>query len=129
MVSRAVEARQRVMVVDDDQDTVDVFSTLIEMLGHESRGAMNGREAIELAASFDPHIVMLDIALPDISGYEILRRLRNTQGRRRFVVAATGFAYESDRKRALAAGFDAHLAKPLSMADVSSLMQTASRYL
>jgi CheY-like chemotaxis protein len=117
------------MVVDDDADTVESLSTLLEMLGHDARGARSGREAIALASSFDPHVVLLDIALPDMSGYEVARAIRDASGRRRFLVAATGYAQERDRRLALESGFDQHLAKPMTADSVRSLMRTAARYL
>lgn len=119
---------QRVMVVDDDPDTVDVLSTLFEMLGHEPRGAISGREAIELADQFDPHVILLDIALPDISGYDVARTLRERGRRRYYIVAATGYAQERDRRLALDAGFDEHLPKPVTVESVRAMLRTATRY-
>ena len=115
------------MVVDDDPDTVDVLSTLLEMLGHDPRGANTGRDAIALARSFDPDVVLLDIALPDMNGYDVARALRGAEGRRRYLVAATGFARELDRVRALEAGFDQHLPKPITAESVRELMKHARR--
>lgn len=116
------------MVVDDEPDTVEVLSTLIEILGYEPRVAKSGKEAIELASVFDPHVVLLDIALPDMSGYDVVQQLRADTARRRFMVAATGYALERDRVRALEAGFDQHLPKPATVQKVREVMQIASRY-
>ena len=116
------------MVVDDDPDTVEVLSVLFEILGHEPRGVKSGREAIELANLFDPHVILLDIALPDISGYDVARALRDRSQRRHYIVAATGYAHERDRRRALEAGFDQHLPKPLTTESVRTIMKMAERY-
>lgn len=103
----------RILVVDDDHDTVDGLAILLRHFGYDARVAYSGAEAIALNDSFAPHVVMLDIAMPDISGYEVARLIRQRDPDR-YIVAATGYASEADRDRAIRAGFDAHLAKPMT---------------
>ena len=91
------------------------------MLGHEVETAYSGPAALEKAQRFRPEIVLLDLGMPGMDGYEVARRLRaSPQGRRLVLVAQTGWSQEEDRRRSREAGFDAHLAKPV---DVHKLAQ------
>lgn len=112
----------RVLVVDDNVDGAQSLATLLECHGAQPCVAHDGQHAIEAARTFDPHLVILDIALPLMDGYEILRRLRQLEDFRAHVVALTGFASEADRQRSSDAGFDAHLVKPLPPGAVESLL-------
>ena len=112
----------RVLVVDDNVDAAQTLAALLECHGAQARIAHDGRDAIEAARALDPHLVLLDIALPVMDGYETLRRLRQLDGFRAHVVALTGFGSEADRQRSSDAGFDAHLVKPLAPEEVESLL-------
>ena len=105
--------RSRILVVDDCCDTVEIISTLMRILGHECRGVRTGTEAIVAGLEFDPEIVLLDLVLPDISGYKVAGRLRGTARRRFYMAALTGLGTKHDRERTSAAGFDQHLLKPV----------------
>ena len=118
----------RVLIVDDYPDSATSASILLGLFGCECRTAGSGREALERAAELDPEIVLLDIGLPDISGYEVARLLRARQGHRRlYLVAVTGWGQAEDRARALAAGFDQHVLKPTSAATIRMILEHAAR--
>jgi two-component system, sensor histidine kinase len=122
---KASDASRRILVVDDNEDAASTLAALLEMLGHTVGVANSGEKALEAINAFDPHIVVLDIGMPGLDGYEVARRLRaRTDLRRRpLLVAATGWGAEADRDRAFAAGFDRHLTKPI---EVDALQQIAS---
>ncbi|MES2742489.1 MAG: ATP-binding protein [Pseudomonadota bacterium] len=104
----------RVLVVDDNTDAADTLAMALELLGHEVRVAYRGSDALTEAEQFAPALILLDIGLPDINGYEVARRIRATDwGRRTVLVAATGWSQDADRQRASDAGFDRHLVKPI----------------
>jgi two-component system CheB/CheR fusion protein len=103
----------RVLVVDDNVDSAEAISKLLQSKGQEVRCAFDGSSAITIARQFAPHLVLLDISLPDIDGYEVLRRLREGFPTPQPVVAAvTGFGQPEDRRRTQEAGFDHHVVKP-----------------
>ncbi len=103
----------RVLVVDDNQDAADSIGLLIGDFGAEVRVAYDGAGAIAAVKDFDPALVLLDIGLPDLNGYEACQQIRRTKGGAVSIVAVTGWGKEEDRRRALDAGFDAHLTKPV----------------
>jgi DNA-binding response OmpR family regulator len=117
-----------VLVVDDNRDAADSCATLLELSGHRVAKAYLGGQALELAESFEPQVVLLDIGLPDVCGYDVARRIRATAwGSAARLVAVTGWGQESDRNRAFEAGFDHHLTKPVAAEDLELLMRkTAS---
>jgi two-component system, chemotaxis family, CheB/CheR fusion protein len=113
----AAPAPRRVLVVDDNSDAASSLAMLLGFRGHDTRVACSGREALEHVESFRPEVVLLDIGLPETSGYELALRLRaapQLQGLR--LIALTGYGQPEDQQRALAAGFDGHLVKPVSLA-------------
>jgi len=117
---------RRVLLVDDHPDTVDVMSVLFRMLGHETRAVLHGRETLRVARAFDPDLVLLDIGLPDLSGYEVVRALRAAaSNRRRHIVAATGWGRDQDRERAYRTGFDQHVTKPIDLAKIRHILAVA----
>lgn len=108
------EIRCRVMVVDDIQDVAMSMSRWVRQLGHEVRVAFDGATAIQMAEEFRPAVILLDIGMPDMNGYEVARALRATSwGREMKLVAVTGWGQESDQRRSTDAGFDRHMTKPL----------------
>jgi CheY-like chemotaxis protein len=105
--------RLRILVVDDNVDSAESLSLLLELGGHEVRTAHDGPAALEAARAFQPRVVLLDIGLPGMSGYEVARRLREMSGMERaLLLALTGYGQEDDLRLARAAGFDQHLVKP-----------------
>jgi DNA-binding response OmpR family regulator len=115
---------RRVLVVDDTAGAAKITARLMELLGYEVEVAHAGRSAIEQSRTFRPEIVMLDVTLPDMDGYEVAGELRLlSETKDALIVALTGHSDESHRIRALAAGFDEFLVKP---ADVNLLKDLAS---
>ncbi|WP_293391497.1 ATP-binding protein [Nevskia sp.] len=106
----------RVLIADDNRDAAESLAILLEIDGHEVRTAFTGREAIALAQELKPHIAFLDIGLPDISGYEVARALRETAAASHPIklVAVTGWGQAEDKQNAVNAGFDLHFVKPAS---------------
>lgn len=107
------DVRLRVLVVDDNVDGAETLAALIVHMGAEVRIAGDGWQALREAAAYEPRLVLLDVGLPGIDGYETARRLRAMPGMQARLVALTGYGSPQDRERALAAGFDDHLVKPV----------------
>jgi CheY-like chemotaxis protein len=104
------------MVVDDNRDSADSATSIVRLLGYRVETAYDGASALELARSLRPKAVLLDLAMPQIDGYETLRLLRVQPGMETaYVIAMTGFGAEEDKRRTKAAGFDAHLVKPVGL--------------
>jgi len=113
-------AGQRVLVVDDNADAAATLEMLLRSLGYETRVVHDGWEALRLAREFEPDVVLLDIGMPDLDGYEVARRLRAMKrGAALRIVAVTGWGQETDRQRSREAGFDVHLVKPVDSADLA----------
>jgi signal transduction histidine kinase/DNA-binding response OmpR family regulator len=111
----------RVLVVDDNADAVQTIAMFLELAGHEVKAVTDGRQALACANVYAPDVVVLDIGLPIIDGYQVAQQLRAIeQMRSSLVIALTGYGREGDRERALKAGFDSHLVKP---ADPNELLR------
>ena len=121
-----IAARQqplRVLIADDDRDGALTLGTLLELEGHEVRTVHGGQEALDLAREFRPDVVLLDIGMPKITGYEAARRLRLRYGNDcPVLVAITGWKQASDKILASLAGFDHHVAKPYEPAQLIELL-------
>ena len=105
---------RRVLVVDDNRDSAESLELLLTLSGHVVRLAHDGLEAVDVAATFQPDVVLLDIGLPKLNGYEAARQIRKLAlGKRVKLVALTGFGQERDRQRSAQSGFDLHLVKPV----------------
>jgi PAS domain S-box-containing protein len=121
---RPAEAK-RVLVVDDNTDAAATLEILLRSLGHEVETAYDGIEALRVAAAFAPDIVLLDIGLPGLDGYEVARRLRALHRERPLrIVAITGWGQEADRARSQEAGVDVHLVKPVDPTTLTSLLES-----
>lgn len=117
-------APHRVLVVDDNADAAESLGMLLEVRGNEVRIAYDGLQALEAAGEFDPDIVLLDIGMPKMSGYEVARRLRAKRGDSVLIVAITGWGQEEDRRRAREAGFDHHFTKPVDYEALLELIES-----
>jgi signal transduction histidine kinase len=107
-------AERRILVVDDNADIVETTTLLLALSGHQVRSAKDGLQALQVATAFRPDVVLLDIGLPLMDGYEVARRLRLEPAMTgALLVALTGYGQEGDRQRGREAGFDAHLLKPV----------------
>ena len=115
----------KILVVDDNRDAADSCATLLELCGHHVQTAYTGRNALELAETFRPHALLLDIGLPDFDGYQLARKIRAAPwGSSIVLIALTGWGQEDDRRRAFDAGFDYHLTKPIAPETVESLLRS-----
>jgi PAS domain S-box-containing protein len=125
----ASAACRRVLVVDDNRDAAESAAVLARLWGHDVRVAYDGPGALELAGGFQPEVVLLDIGLPGISGYDVARRLRRMPGLDDvLLVAVTGYGQDMDRQCSQEAGFDRHLVKPLEPADLQDLLAHGNSY-
>jgi CheY-like chemotaxis protein len=113
----------RVLVVDDNLDNAESLSMFVRLLGHEVETAHDGLQAIEVAQRFAPDLVLLDIGLPKLDGYEVAQRLRaDATCKAACLVAITGWGRDEDNDRAMQAGFDHHLTKPVDPAVLEKLI-------
>jgi DNA-binding response OmpR family regulator len=117
--------KRRVLIVDDFPDAAEVACMLLTLFGHDCRFATCGEDALREALTFDPEVAILDIGLPDLSGFEVARRLRQRTGHALFVAALTGWGQAEDRIKALAAGFDHHVLKPADQEKLLHILQLA----
>jgi PAS domain S-box-containing protein len=126
--SKAGSARKRrILAVDDNRDSADSLAMMLRMMGHETRTAYDGLEAVQAAATYRPDVVLLDIGLPKMNGYEVARHIRQQPwGQRMILIAQTGWGQEEDKRRALEAGFDQHLTKPVEAAVLETLLGVLS---
>jgi CheY-like chemotaxis protein len=116
---------RRVLVVDDNHDVTDTVGDVVRLLGHDVRTAYDGRAALAIAAEFEPDLVLLDLGMPGMSGYEVARALRaRPDGDRVILVAATGWGQPQDRQATREAGFDLHLVKPAALATLRDVLGT-----
>ena len=106
--------RLKILVVDDNRDAAETLSMLLELKGHAVRRAYDGEKALQVAEDFRPEMVLLDLGMPKMNGYEACRRIRDhAWGEHITLIAVTGWGQEDDRRKSTAAGFDGHLVKPV----------------
>ncbi|MFT3695963.1 MAG: response regulator [Kofleriaceae bacterium] len=117
---------RRVLVVDDDLPTAQALSRLLSLLGHESKAALTGEQALACARTMNPDIAILDIGLDDMTGYDVARQLRRDQTGPLFLVAITGRETGREPKDSLAAGFDQHVVKPANLDVMQQLLSNAA---
>ena len=111
------------LIVDDNLDAVTTMKLLLEIRGFEAATAANGPEALRLLPEFLPDVILLDIGLPGMDGYEIARRVRRMEtGEEVKIIATTGYAHDEDRQLATEAGFDYHLTKPVNFKTLEELL-------
>lgn len=119
--------RRRILVVDDNRDSATTLAMLLKLNGNETQTAYDGLEAIETAATFRPDVVLLDIGLPKLNGYEACQRIREQPWSNGMVIVAiTGWGQEEDRQKSQDAGFDAHLVKPVDYSVLLKLLASQS---
>src|SRR5262249_13276355 len=119
---RPATSGTRVLIVDDNVDAAEMFAAFVESLGYEVRHVYDAPAAIRLLDEFVPTVALLDIGLPVIDGYELAARLRVLIPNHLKLVAITGYGQEADRDRARAAGFHAHLVKPVDLDVLADLL-------
>jgi PAS domain S-box-containing protein len=120
---RVARGASRVLVVDDMKDTARAMAKVLRLLGHDVQVAHDGPSAIEAARAQRPEVVMLDIGLPGMDGYEVARRLRQEDCcKDAAIIAVSGYGQDEDRRRSKKAGFDHHLVKPIDQFTLASLL-------
>ena len=119
------DKRLRVLVVDDDPDTAESLAALVGLNGHDAQVALDGRSAIRLVRNDDFHLVLLDIGLPDMDGYEVARRLTLLGQRSLSIVALTGYSSDEDLRRSDGAGLDDHVVKPCGSDKLQRILDDA----
>jgi CheY-like chemotaxis protein len=124
---RASSVGCRILLVDDNVDVGVAMSRLLRLFGHEVRVALNGAQALDIAEELRPDVVMLDIAMPGMNGYEVARTLRSRPiGREVTLVAVTGWGREHDQRKSAEAGFDRHLTKPVDPLVLQAFLDTVA---
>ena len=114
----------RILVVDDNRDSAESLGMLLGIKGNDIRTTYDGREAMKAAESFRPELILLDIGLPKLNGYDIARRIREQAwGRAMTIIALTGWGREGDRAQSKAAGCDGHLVKPVDLSDLEQALE------
>lgn len=119
---------RRILIADDNRDSANTLAMIFEMLGSEVRTAYDGLEAVELEDRFRPDVVLLDVGMPKLNGYEAARRIRQDRSDEGVVlIAMTGWVQEEDRRRSMEAGFDFHLIKPIDPAELKRVLASSLR--
>jgi len=114
---------QRILVVDDNHDAADTLAMLLQFLDYDVRTAYDGHQAVEQAAEFQPHLVILDINMPVMDGYEAARTMRGGDKPRMVLVALTAVTTPEAKDRAMEAGFDVYLRKPVDGGELTGLLE------
>jgi CheY-like chemotaxis protein len=113
----------RILVADDNRDSAESLALLLAAMGHEVRTELDGERAVETAEAFLPQVVLLDLGMPRLDGYEAARRIRALPGGRDVVlIAQTGWSQPEDRRRSQEAGFDYHVVKPIPSGSLEKLL-------
>jgi CheY-like chemotaxis protein len=111
---RTTTSSMRILIVDDNRDGADTLAEMLKLLGNDTRTAYDGEQGVRMAEKYRPDVILLDIGLPKLNGYEACRRIREqTWGKDVALIALTGWGQEKDRIRSQEAGFDRHLVKPV----------------
>jgi CheY-like chemotaxis protein len=119
---------RRILVVDDNADSADSLAMVLGLDGHEVRAVYTGGHAIEQAQRFKPEVMLVDIGLPDLDGYEVARRIRALPALQSVcLVAVTGYGQDADKERAFAAGFAEHLVKPIEFPTLDRVLAKLSK--
>jgi PAS domain S-box-containing protein len=113
---------RRVLVIDDNLDSTQSMVTMLGLLGHVVEGAFNGAQGIEMAENFRPDVVLLDLNMPGMDGFSVVKRLRAQHGTRLLIAAMTGYGRQGDRRSTLEKGFDDHLTKPVGIEQLRRLL-------
>jgi DNA-binding response OmpR family regulator len=119
----APRSKHRILVVDDSRDSADSLAMMLRIMGNLVHTAHDGVEAVNVAATFKPDVVLLDIGLPLLNGFDAARRMRSQSGGNDMVIVAlTGWGQEEDRRRSQEAGFDHHIVKPVDPVALEKLL-------
>jgi CheY-like chemotaxis protein len=120
----AAPPRRRVLIVDDNEDAATSLAMFLELMAHEVRCAFSGREALRVGPEQKPDVILLDIGLPELDGYEVAHRIRQQPwGKDVTLIALTGWGQDEDKRRSREAGFDLHLTKPFDPNALEQLLR------
>ena len=115
--------RFRILVVDDNHDSALSLAMMLSIMGHETRTAHDGESAVEAAGIFLPEVILLDIGLPKLNGYEVAQRIRERPwGASMFLIAVTGWGQDEDRQRSSEVGLNVHMVKPVEPSELEKLL-------
>jgi CheY-like chemotaxis protein len=115
--------RFKILVVDDNHDSALSMSMMLSIMGHDTRTAHDGESAVSTAETFLPDVVLLDIGLPKLNGYEVAQRIREQSwGASMFLIAVTGWGQDEDRQRSSEVGLNRHMVKPVEPAALEKLL-------
>lgn len=122
-VPKAKPARRRILVVDDNRDGADTLAEMLRIMGNDTQTAHDGLEAVAVAESFRPDVILMDIGMPKLNGYEACRRIREQPwGMNIVIVAQTGWGLDDDKRKSQEAGFDFHMVKPVDPAAFEKML-------
>ena len=122
----AAISKRRVLVVDDNEDIALSMSMILKKIGHTVAVANDGEHAVAMAESFRPDVILMDIGMPRMNGYEACATIRKTEhGKRIHIIAVSGWGQEEDRKKSQDAGFDGHVVKPMEKATLERVIAEA----
>ena len=122
---QAASQAQRILIIDDNTDAAETLALTLDLLGFRTMTANDGLTGLKLAQDFCPEVILLDIGLPDITGYEVARRIRTTPwGKPIKLIAVTGWGQEKDKELARDAGFNHHLTKPIDFSSLGPILKT-----
>ena len=114
LVTHPVARRFKILVVDDNHDSALSLAMMLSIMGHDTRTAHDGESAVEVAESFQPEVILLDIGLPKLNGYEVAQRIRQQAwGASMYLIAVTGWGQDEDRQRSSEVGLNMHMVKPV----------------
>ena len=117
------DRKSRILVVDDNKDSALSLAMILEFMGHETRTACDGIEAVEVAEEMKPEVILLDIGLPRMNGYDAARKIRALPGGGAiFMIALTGWGQDEDRRRSAESGFNLHMVKPVDPVAIENLL-------
>jgi len=113
---------RRILVVDDNVDSALSMSRMLKLVGYDVATAHDGLQALDVAEQFDPEVILMDVGMPRLNGYEAARRIRDRKGARVKIIALTGWGQDADRDRSREAGCDIHLVKPVAMGELQTVL-------
>jgi CheY-like chemotaxis protein len=121
-----LETAKRILVVDDNHDSADAVTLILQLDGHDVKAVYSGIDALDLVEQFKPHAVLLDIGMPQMNGYEVAQRLRaQSWGKNVLLIAQTGWGQAEDIRQCREAGFNHHVTKPIDFRKLRDFFVTA----
>jgi CheY-like chemotaxis protein len=124
-VTHSATRRFKILVVDDNHDSALSLAMMLSIMGHDTRTAHDGESAVATAETFLPDVVLLDIGLPKLNGYEVAQRIRKTSwGATMYLIAVTGWGQDEDRQRSSEVGLNLHMVKPVEPSALEKLLET-----